>query len=67
MDIYIPKGGMCAVCQHKDDDCSHFTFEQMIVLDVDACTEDNTITVRCPTFANPNSLLHVPQTERSDK
>tara|TARA_R100000027_G_scaffold66875_1_gene63804 strand:+ start:939 stop:1103 length:165 start_codon:yes stop_codon:yes gene_type:complete len=29
---YQPKGGMCATCTRRDDDCSHLPFYQMPVI-----------------------------------
>lgn len=29
---FIPKGGMCAVCRYKDEDCSGLPFESMRVI-----------------------------------
>lgn len=46
---------MCAVCQHRDDDCSHFSFELFPVLSEDESEwGEHIITVRCPTFAKPD-------------
>lgn len=29
---FIPKGSMCAACQHKFEDCSHLEFHKMKVI-----------------------------------
>ncbi len=29
---YQPKGGMCATCTRREDDCSHLPFYQMPVM-----------------------------------
>lgn len=30
---YIPKGGMCATCANKNQDCSYLPFESMPVIE----------------------------------
>lgn len=54
--IYIPKGGMCKVCEHSKADCSYLPFDRMTILDVCNVTLPSIITVRCHTF---KKLLHV--------
>ena len=44
--IYIPKGGMCAICCHCFDDCSGLSFQEMKALE----TEGDIITVLCSVF-----------------
>jgi len=53
-DLYVPKGGMCAVCQHQQDDCSHLNFEEMPVISIDASPQGTVLTVRCKIFAKPD-------------
>lgn len=43
---YTPKGGMCAGCVKKEDDCSALPFNSMQVLERSA----NQVIVRCTYF-----------------
>jgi hypothetical protein len=36
-NIYQPKGGMCANCIYKNNDCSKLPFGQMVVIDSYSC------------------------------
>lgn len=52
--IYIardfqPKGGMCAKCEKRHDDCSGLDFESMPIISIDL----ETIIVRCTEFKRP--------------
>ncbi len=44
---FIPKGGMCIVCRHRNNDCSHINFEDATVIKK---PDDETVIVRCPEF-----------------
>lgn len=33
INTYQPKGGMCLTCVHKDRNCSHLKFDEMLVID----------------------------------
>jgi hypothetical protein len=41
--LYQPKGGMCAGCKFKNDNCSELEFSKMPVIDKD----DEVMIVRC--------------------
>jgi hypothetical protein len=48
MSEFIPKGGMCAVCEHREDDCSAIAFEHCPVIEIDHA--DNVRVVKCVEF-----------------
>lgn len=45
---FQPKGSMCAVCRHKQQDCSTIPFEMMKPIEV--ITATNTTIVKCSFF-----------------
>ena len=47
MKKHQPKGGMCAVCVHKKEDCSHLSFKTMKPIKT---YPDGTIIVKCTSF-----------------
>jgi hypothetical protein len=47
---YQPKGGMCAACRHRLEDCSALPFSAMPAM----TTTDDAIIVRCTEFENAN-------------
>ena len=44
-----PKGGMCAVCIHMKEDCSHLPFKTMPSISRKP-SEDGIIIVKCTSF-----------------
>jgi hypothetical protein len=48
MSEFIPKGGMCAVCEHRDEDCSAIEFKHCPVIEIDH-SEDVKV-VKCGDF-----------------
>ena len=44
--LYIPKGGMCAICINRFKDCSSLDFENMFTIKA----ESYITTVRCTSF-----------------
>lgn len=46
---FQPKGGMCAVCEKRYEDCSGLDFESMPIISI----EFETIIVRCTAFKRP--------------
>jgi hypothetical protein len=48
MSEFIPKGGMCAVCEHRDEDCSAIEFKHCLVIEIDH-SEDVKV-VKCGDF-----------------
>ena len=49
---YQPKGGMCATCCHKHDDCSGLTFEDMPK--ISKGDQDGVVIVRCIKYIKGN-------------
>ncbi len=72
-DIYIPKGGMCAVCTHKFEDCSGLHFMHMPVLErrsdksrMASPSNEELVIVRCTMFQQgspnlPDLVMSVPR------
>jgi len=50
--IYEPKGGMCAVCEHKHDDCTELNFSEMPV----HCRLEEIHVVICTNFMKEDAL-----------
>ena len=46
--IHQPKGSMCAVCQHKYQDCSHLPFDTMNP--ISKSTDLERVIVKCTEF-----------------
>jgi len=51
MKTHQPKGGMCASCTKRDNDCSDLDFENMPVIGV----SDSDIIVRCTESSSVNN------------
>ena len=49
---YQPKGGMCATCCHRDDDCSGLTFKDMPK--ISKGDQDGVVIVRCIKYIKGN-------------
>ena len=45
---YQPKGGMCATCRHRDDDCSGLPFKDM--QKIAKGDNDGVVIVRCTKY-----------------
>lgn len=50
---YQPKGGMCATCVHKLEDCTHLHFEAM--QKIGKGDADGTVIVKCMQFKNEST------------
>jgi len=50
MEIYQPKGSMCAICVHKNSKCSHLDFSKMKVIETLELHGDSLKVVRCTEF-----------------
>lgn len=50
---YQPKGGMCAGCVYRDDNCSHLPFDTMPVL----ALGNRIAIVRCTEYRSVRTLL----------
>jgi len=50
MEIYTPKGSMCANCENKTSDCKHLDFSKMKVIAVVNHDGDYLKIVRCSEF-----------------
>jgi len=53
--FHQPKGGMCASCTKRDNDCSDLDFENMPIIGV----SDSEIIVRCTEFEREQPLDHL--------
>ncbi len=58
MFSYQPKGSMCAVCVHKESDCSNLDFEVMRPIMEEFKSKTNTMrVVKCEHFFKEPSTL----------
>jgi len=58
---YQPKGGMCAGCAERLNDCSELDFAMMPVIERDG----NLSIVKCTEYVRPNDRHHQPRFLRS--
>lgn len=47
---HIPKGGRCAACQYRDDNCSWRNFEAMPPLVAKDSSDEQLVIVKCTGF-----------------
>jgi hypothetical protein len=55
MEVYQPKGSICATCKHKTSNCSHLDFLKMKVIAVVELDGDSLKIVRCTEFKREKS------------